>query len=432
MSCSEEELPDSTAGIDCIVNEAQSNLIEEFSLYAHRFDNTDPEISDKKLENLIDYLGSARIVGLGEGTHGTKEFFDLKHKIFRSLVLTKNFKAIVFEIPWGNAYVVNEFVVNNIGSADEAVDQTWYWTYDTEEVRALVRWMNLYNQDKSEEDKIHFVGCDPQGSNFNIEAALVREYILSVFPDSMFFISSAYQNLPNTLSDYSNADPFIQDFNIKGAQKVIDLLNEQKEMFILNTDITEYEVIKMAAHVIKERERIYRTRNFGGARDSLMAHYALWWSEIYAEAGPIATWAHNLHVMDGGSFNSALMGTVLKDELDDDYINVGFSFGKGSFNAFLADRNRNAIGGTRNQTLDDYACGTTNFLTSQISGDYHYFIFDEISGSAANYFRTPNPFLQCGAGFNPAFVFNYIQDFPLSLSLDVLIHVDETTASELR
>ncbi|MDG2448909.1 MAG: erythromycin esterase family protein, partial [Saprospiraceae bacterium] len=293
----------------------------------------------------------------------------MKHKIFRKLVLEKGFKAIVFEIPWGNALVVNDYVLNDVGAANEVINQTWYWTYDTEEVRELVKWMHDYNLDKSAEDKIHFVGCDPQGPDFSIEEKLVREYVLSIFPDSTFFISSAYQNLPNNnLSSYVNDDPFIHNSNIIGIQTVLQLFENHKDILITTSSLFEYEVAKMAAHLIKERERIYRTAQFGAPRDSLMAFYALWWSRILGEDSQLATWAHNLHVMDGGSFNSALMGTVLKDELDDDYINVGFSFSKGSLNAFLADRNRNAIGGTRRQSLSAPVCNSTNHLLYEVDG----------------------------------------------------------------
>tara|TARA_Y100000385_G_C13089420_1_gene637999 strand:+ start:445 stop:1803 length:1359 start_codon:yes stop_codon:yes gene_type:complete len=433
ISCSSEDPILSNSENNCLLDNEEENLVREFSGFAHVFQDSDPTKIDKSLDPLITYLGNAKIVGLGEGTHGTKEFYDMKHKLYRHLGLEKGFKAIVFEIPWGNALVVNDYVLNDVGDADEVINQTWYWTYDTEEVRELVRWMHDYNLDKSTEDKIYFVGCDPQGPDFKLEEKLVREYVLSIFPDSAFFISSAYQSLPiGNLSSYADDDQFIHNSNISGIQSVLQLFENQKEIFITNSSLFEYEVARMAAHLIKERERIYRIQQFGAPRDSLMAFYALWWSRILGEDAQIATWAHNLHVMDGGSFNSALMGTVLKDELDNDYINVGFSFSKGSLNAFLADRTRNAIGGTRRQTLAKPVCNSTNQLLYEVDGDQQYYIFDELGGEAATYFNNPNPFMQCGAGFNPIYVQNYVQNFPLSQSLDVLIHFDETTASELK
>lgn len=108
--------------------------------------------------------------------------------------------------------------------------------------------------------------------------------------------------------------------------------------------------------------------------------------------------------MDGRFFNSTIMGTLLKDAFDDDYGNVVLSFGQGSLNAFLADRNRDPIGGTRRQVLEESVCRTTNFLLSEVEGGQHYYIFDEASGRAADYFQAPNPFMQCGAGFNRNFV----------------------------
>ena len=432
FSCGKESVStDSPRG--CTLLDQEIELVQEFSAIAYPFVDSDPNSIDNMLDPLIEYISKAHIVGLGEGTHGTKEFYDMKHKIFRSLVIDKGFKAIIFEIPWGNALVVNDFVVNGNGTAEEAIDQTWYWTYNTEEVRHLAQWMHDYNLDRADHEKIYFVGCDPQGPNFEIEENLVRNYILSIFPDSAFYLSSAYQNLPNgDLSNYHLTDSDIQLSNRKGVSQVLRLFEEQQEILIENSSVKEFEIAKMAAHLISQRERIYRTQQNGAPRDSLMAHYTMWWQQIFGSESKVAVWAHNLHVMDGGSFNSAFMGTVLKDALDDDYRNVGFSFGQGSLNAFLADRNRDPIGGARRQVLGEPVCRTTNFLLSEVEGGQHYYIFDEASGRAADYFQAPNPFMQCGAGFNPNFVQNYVQNIPLSNTLDVLIHFDETRASDLR
>ncbi|MEM6396604.1 MAG: hypothetical protein AAF741_09670 [Bacteroidota bacterium] len=55
---------------------------------------------------------------MGGATHGTSEFYRFKNQLFRLLVAEAGFKAIVFEIPWGNALTVNDFVLNGIVTAE--------------------------------------------------------------------------------------------------------------------------------------------------------------------------------------------------------------------------------------------------------------------------------------------------------------------------
>lgn len=417
----------------CTIFESSQIVIDDLNTtYAYPFMEVNPSGEDDALRPLIDYLGDASFVGLGEGTHGTSEFYKMKDQIFRALVTQKGFKAIVFELPWGNALKVNDFVTKGIGTAQSVMSQTFYWVYNTQEVIDLVQWIHDYNIDLPDEDKIHFVGNDPQGGDFKTEKEYISDYLELVQPDSVNSVMLNYKNLPTDLFDYVNEDQSIKDANIVGTQMVYDYFLEHRDIFVTASSEFEYEVALMATHVIKSREFIYRTGDSGTARDSGMAEYSEWWQRILGEDTKVAIWAHNGHVIDGTSVNVEFMGTFLRRRHMSNYINVGFSFGKGQFNAFRAGPNFEFLSGVRTQTIENVVCNTTNQILSEVEGDRHYIIFDELTGPAFQYFDRERGFLQIGSGFGINYIKKYVVPRRISRMFDVMIHFDETTASVLK
>jgi len=419
----------------CLLTEIEQAVLAQIETdFAYPFDDANPETEDANLQPMIDYLSTAKFVGLGEATHGTKEFYQMKDKIFRQLVTQKGFKAIIFEIPWGNAMVVNDFVTKGIGSANSSIDQTYYWTYDTEEVRVLAQWMHDYNETLTVEEQILFVGCDIQGPNFEEEQSIILDYLAKVMPDSAALVSEAYKDLPFTdLSNYANSSSRVQERNIEGTALIYDFFVAHEEEMIASSSYFEYQVALMAAHVIQHRELVYRTQDFGWTRDSLMALYSEWWQRILGEETQVAVWAHNSHVMNGASLSQNWMGTYLKARQGQNYKNVGFSFGQGRFNAFLAGANAQAVGNVREQGIGEPVCRTINYLLSQVEGNQHYLIFEELEKDAQSYFSNTQKFVQFGAGFNVQYINrHYTRDYRLSSLFDVLIHFDETMESVLR
>ena len=434
ISCGEEEPIPTIRETYCTLNTSESLVAEELnSKYAYVFESDDPALEEDALTPLIDYLKEAKIVGLGEGTHGTREFFRMKDKIFRQLVKQGGFKAIVFEIPWGNAYRLNEYVIEGKLSADELVDQTYYWVYDTQEVRDLADWMYEHNLSTSD-NKIFFVGCDPQGGDFEVEKEIVFQYLDRVIPDSATTVIATYASLPRDLMNYDDLSDASKEKNRLNTEAMYNYLESNRERFSAISGTFDFEVALMAAHVIQHREYIYRIQSFGTPRDSLMAVYSAWWQRILDQDAKVAVWAHNAHVMDSKPLGSHWMGRFLKEEFRDDYKNVAFTFGTGCLNAFRSTATGAPAGGVQKHTVSYAPCLTINNLLSQLEGDQNYIIFDDIPlGSyASEYFKSHQKLYQCGAGFNSAFISRYTQWTNLESLYDAVIHFDYTHESELR
>src|SRR6516165_9088410 len=117
----------------------------------HGFDDMQP---------LKKVVGDARIVSLGEATHGSREFFQLKHRMVEFLATQMGFTIFSIEANMPEAYKLNDFVLNGNGDPAKLIKGMYFWTWDTQEVLDMVLWMREFN--KSGKGPVQFTGFDMQ------------------------------------------------------------------------------------------------------------------------------------------------------------------------------------------------------------------------------------------------------------------------------
>ena len=105
-------------------------------------------------------IGNARIVSLGEATHGTREFFQLKHRMLEFLASEMGFTIFSIEANMPEAYRLNDYVLNGVGDPAKLLKGMYFWTWDTQEVLEMIRWMREFN--KSGKGRVQFTGFDMQ------------------------------------------------------------------------------------------------------------------------------------------------------------------------------------------------------------------------------------------------------------------------------
>ncbi|ANI88746.1 hypothetical protein A9P82_05270 [Arachidicoccus ginsenosidimutans] len=115
------------------------------------------KISIKQLQSLVNEMGNHQIVGLGEGTHGTKEFNDLRIDIVKELVEKKGFRIICFENAFGDSYYFNRFI-NSKENIKIGMKKYLISLWQTKEIEMLFKWIRKFNQEHS--NKIMFTGMD--------------------------------------------------------------------------------------------------------------------------------------------------------------------------------------------------------------------------------------------------------------------------------
>lgn len=117
-------------------------------------------------------VGDARVVGLGEATHGTREHFQAKHRMLEFLVSEMGFTVFAIEASLPDCIAINDYVLHGKGDPEKAVAGQGFWTWSTEEVLDLVRWMRRYNENPARAVKLKFYGFDMQNERSAANAAL--------------------------------------------------------------------------------------------------------------------------------------------------------------------------------------------------------------------------------------------------------------------
>ena len=132
---------------------------------------TEPGGPYTDLAPLKEMVGTARIVGLGEQTHGTREFFRFKHRALEYLVKEMGFNTFAIEAPWAEANRVNHYVHTGQGDPEGLLSHLRYWTWNTAEVLELIKWMRQHNQNPGGAPRVSFLAFDVQNARVAMRAA---------------------------------------------------------------------------------------------------------------------------------------------------------------------------------------------------------------------------------------------------------------------
>jgi erythromycin esterase len=114
------------------------------------------------LEPLKRVFQDVRLIALGEATHGTREFFQCKHRLLEFLVREMRCRLFAIESSYARCQAINEYVLHGTGHRDEVLAEQGFWCWDTQEVAHMIDWMRAYNQTVEASDKVQFLGFDCQ------------------------------------------------------------------------------------------------------------------------------------------------------------------------------------------------------------------------------------------------------------------------------
>lgn len=165
---------------------------------AHRDDDTERALVEavriaaqpltgcaREHDALLERVGDARVVLLGEASHGTHEFYAMRAAITRRLIEEKGFTAVAVEADWPDAYRVNRYVRGEDDDADAdaalagfARFPTWMWR--NTEVRAFVEWLRAHNRETPA--GVGFYGLDLYSLHGSVAAVL--DYLQGADPDA--------------------------------------------------------------------------------------------------------------------------------------------------------------------------------------------------------------------------------------------------------
>ncbi len=321
-------------------------FIQWASDHAVALDSLDPTSSGTGLEPLRESLGSARLVGLGESRHDTREQLLLKGRLVRYLIEDLAFRALILEESLPHAESLDRYVLSGEGELRDLMNNLagWY-LLDTEEMLEIIKWIRQFNQDLEPGQKVRIFGVDITAPTPGIRAVIasLKSTEADILLDEPLLGLDLQRGdfWPGTWERYGALSDERRRELAANYEALIELVKEEKEQLIESSSEKEYERILMLAKVGKIGNEFFSSANreaSGAIREHGMAQMTLQilGKEIPGEKAIL--WAHNLHIAKGsfrmpGLMEGALkpMGIELSAELGDAYIAIGGAFGTGSY-----------------------------------------------------------------------------------------------------
>ncbi|HEX2641627.1 MAG TPA: erythromycin esterase family protein, partial [Thermoanaerobaculia bacterium] len=260
------------------------------------------------LQPLKKIVGDARIVSLGEATHGTREFFQMKHRLTEFLATEMGFTLFAIEANMPEAYRVNDYVLTGQGDPKELLRGMYFWTWDTQEVLDMILWMREFN--RSGKGRIQFLGFDMQTPTVAIENA--KKLAAEADPGLAPKLEEAYASF----ADWGRLpapDAKKNEQRLVGAQQALEILESARPRLFekLGKEKADWAIQNARVAVQEEEGATGKV-----SRDQSMAKNVDWILEQAPPGSKIVLWAHNYHVSRRpDSMGGALEQTHPKDML---------------------------------------------------------------------------------------------------------------------
>lgn len=305
---------------------------------------------------LLDSIGEARVVLLGEATHGTHEFYAERASITRRLIEEKGFSAVAVEADWPDSYRVNRFV-RGVSADEDAVAAladferfpTWMWR--NADVLDFVGWLRAHNDTRPAEDRVGFYGLDLYSLRASTRAVL--EYLEKVDPQAARRARERYgcfDQFGPQMQEYGYATAFGLQPSCEHEvmTQLLDLHRRRAEYASRDGRVTpdEFFFAEQNARLVRNAEEYYRTMFKGrveswNLRDHHMAETLrelLTFLDAVRPGSRIVVWAHNSHLGDAratemGETGEWNVGQLARERYRASAVLVGFTTHTGSVTA---------------------------------------------------------------------------------------------------
>ena len=390
------------------------------------FDRIEPAENLDDLEPLRRLVGDARVVSLGEATHGTREFFQMKHRILRFLVERMGFTAFAMEATWPEANRLDGYVRTGEGDPAVLLSGLYFWTWNTDEVLQMIQWMRARNQAGG---NVGFFGFDMQHPGMAL--ANIARFVSAVDPAA----SSEFAQRYSCLGKYAN-DPMgrfpapgykdqalpYRDNCWQDLRWVLDTLTSRQAVYEAASSRAAWASAVQSARVAIQYEESTSQRR---SRDMAMADNAKWLLDQLPDGGRIVLWAHNGHV----ATQTGVMGGALREMLGPAMVTFGFSFAQGTFNAV-------GVSGSTYTALGPHTVGAPKYDSYEeyfAAAAVPRFFLDLRNRSALpdtpSWLPGPRSARSIGAVYADTNPDGYYYQARLPREFDVVIFLDRTTAA---
>ena len=289
----------------------------------------------------FDRFGDARLVLLGEATHGTAEFYRARAAISRRLIEEHGFKIVAVEADWPDAARIDRYVRHLTPelSKEQAFARFPTWMWRNQEVRDFVDWLRGYNAERNASERVEFRGLDVYSLSTSIEAVL--RYLDRVDPEESRRARERYA----CLTPWQHEPAAYGAAALKGrADCEAEVLAELQSLLSRRLDYEArgggfFDALQNA-RIVRAAEEYYRVMYYGLAaswnlRDRHMFDTLTRVIEARGDDARAIVWAHNSHIGNAaatamgwqGEFN---IGELCRTAYGDDAVLIGFGTDRGN------------------------------------------------------------------------------------------------------
>jgi len=312
-------------------------------------------------EVLDELIGDARIVLIGESSHGTHEFYEARAEITKWLIGQKGFNAVAAEADWPDAYRVNRYVrgLGGDSSAEEALQgferfPAWMWRNVV--VRDFAQWLRWHNQRCATDGarQTGFYGLDLYSLHRSMHEVIA--YLDTVDPTAAARARGRYACFDHSAGDDGQAYGYAAAFGAgpscerQAVEQLVELQRNALSYLSQDGELAEDELFyaQQNAVTVRNAEEYYRGMFRGRAtswnmRDTHMAetlNALVTHLDRHSGAEParIVVWAHNSHVGDAratevSADGQLTIGQLVRERYGEECRLIGFSTYRGTVTA---------------------------------------------------------------------------------------------------
>lgn len=303
--------------------------------------------ADIDLNQIKPMLQKASLIGLGESTHGTRDFFQLKHRVLEYAVNQLGVRLFLLEDNMMNCEMVNQYVSTGKGDL-KTMMRSLFGVWFRQEVVDMIEWIKAYNQ-AHPKDMIRFAGIDVQdvGPAFDSLRFYLKKHLPDLVEPSAQLLKDYEENKYSwyMISDTLRNQTWFKNAraNYKLVKDGLEVLQKTKPMA---KDSVEWVWTLQYANLLQQGARNISTNYLSFYRDSAMAENIQWFLKLYPNTKAVV-WAHDAHISKGSDpikehnyYNGMSMGAWLHKWMGSAYVCFGLSTYKASFTAQVSYMDR--------------------------------------------------------------------------------------------
>jgi erythromycin esterase-like protein len=305
---------------------------------------------------LLELIGDAQVVLLGEASHGTHEFYRERARLTQRLIEEEGFVAVAVEADWPDAYRVNRWVrgCSDDRDAEEALGDfarfpRWMWR--NRDVLDFVNWLESHNKAQGNGRQAGFYGLDLY-SLFASMQEVIR-FLEKVDPEAAArarYRYSCFDAFGEDTQAYGYAAEFgvAQSCEDQAVQQLLDIQRRAIDLARKDGRVPEDEVFytEQNARLVRNAEEYYRTmfrgrvdswnlrdRHMAETLEALIAHLSRG-----GRPARVVVWEHNSHIGDAratelGRLGEWNVGQLTRERLGNDAMLIGYTTFNGTVTA---------------------------------------------------------------------------------------------------